>query len=125
MAPSGHTAHPDEIRASCQTLQAHIVKAQEDAEQTLKSWEDELRAQDLADKRKVAPGWLDRQEKILEPKKASIAQSTQSTGVGATEGSSIIDQQDHDAQRLAGPSNTTDSAGEELDRAFGTMAVRP
>ena len=121
VAPSGHTAHPDEILASCQTLQEHISKVQEDAEKTLTAWQDDLRAQDLADKRKVAPGWLDREEKILKPKRLSAMPQEEGLSGQSAEGS-LLDQPSgalHPADQ-----DTRDAAGQELDRAFGGMSVR-
>ena len=119
VAPSRHTAHPDEIRASCQTLQSHILKNQEDAEKTLQAWEEDLRAQDLAEKRKVAPGWLDRAEKILEPKRASLGH-LEAAGTRATRSDNIMDQQ---MEPQSAPKTGSEMTGEELDRAFGGMSI--
>jgi hypothetical protein len=58
ISPSGHAAHPDDIIASCQALQAHIAKMQEDSRNLIRSWEDGIKEQELAEKRRVAPGWL-------------------------------------------------------------------
>ncbi|KFZ02778.1 hypothetical protein V501_09460, partial [Pseudogymnoascus sp. VKM F-4519 (FW-2642)] len=64
---TGHAAHPDEILASCRALQAYIAKVQDDAERELRGWEEGRRARELAEKRRVAPGWLDSESRILEP----------------------------------------------------------
>lgn len=120
---SGHAASPDEIIESCQALQAHIQKVQDDAKQTIKDWEQSLRDQELAEKRRVAPGWLDREEKILEPKRTSIPDSSTPLHAPAQE-SNTMDQQDEQQQpghrRVVSP----DTAGDELDRAFGGMGLR-
>lgn len=122
VAPSGHTAHPDEILASCRTLQAHIVKVQENAEATLKAWEDDLKAQDLADKRKVAPGWLDREEKILEPTKLNTAALNEGKGI-PRELTSLLDRPREGNVPGSADQKAQDSTGKELDRAFGGMKV--
>jgi hypothetical protein len=69
VSSSGHAAHPDEIIASCKALQAYIQKVQDDADRELKTWEDAIAARELAEKRRVAPGWLDSEARLLEPEK--------------------------------------------------------
>ncbi|KAL8723894.1 MAG: hypothetical protein Q9181_007098 [Wetmoreana brouardii] len=111
ISKSGHAASPDDIIASCQALQAHIQKMQEDAERTIREWEENLKQEELAEKRRVAPGWLDRDEKILQP-----------TNTTAT--MNIMDQhaeRDGDSTQQALQSRE----GDELDRAFGGMALGP
>ncbi|KAL9070510.1 MAG: hypothetical protein Q9161_004807 [Pseudevernia consocians] len=125
VSPSGHAAAPEEIIASCQTLQAHIQKSQEDAERTVKDWEKSLKEQELAEKRRVAPGWLDREEKILEPKRGSVGASATTPSSGAqAQSASIMDQQDERPQDPSRLSAGADLAGDELDRAFGGMGLR-
>ena len=119
LSPSGHAASPEDIIASCQALQAHIQKVQQDAERTIKDWENELREEELAEKRRVAPGWLDRDEKILQPNRTSvIAEPTPGAG-----GTNLMDQQDDqpDDKQVEAVSNP---AGDELDRAFGGLGLR-
>ncbi|ELR07537.1 hypothetical protein GMDG_08452 [Pseudogymnoascus destructans 20631-21] len=67
VSAAGHAAHPDEILASCKALQAYIAKVQDDADRELRGWEEGIRARELAEKRRVAPGWLDSEARILEP----------------------------------------------------------
>ncbi|KAJ2974293.1 hypothetical protein NUW58_g8702 [Xylaria curta] len=55
VSPSGHAAHPDEIVASCKALQAYIANLQEDAERELRELTERIHAQELAEKRRVAP----------------------------------------------------------------------
>ena len=122
VSASGHAASPADIIASCQSLQNHIQKLQNDAEKTLKDWETGLKEQELAEKRRVAPGWLDREEKILEPARAS---SDQSTPVASQfQGASLIDQQDHRNQASSAQTLAANQPGDELDRAFGGMAIQ-
>jgi hypothetical protein len=42
----------------------------QDRKRPSKKWEDSVREAELAEKRRVAPEWLERVEKILEPLKA-------------------------------------------------------
>ena len=123
MSASGHTASPEDIIKSCQTLQDHIKKTQEDAEKAIRDWEQSLKDQDLAEKRRVAPGWLDRSEKILEPeRRASVGPSA--TIQDQTKPVSIMDSNIEDKQTQPALHETQGAAGDELDRAFGGMSVR-
>jgi hypothetical protein len=70
VSPSGHGSRHEDIIASCEALQGHVLKVQEDAQKTIKKWEDSVKEAELAEKRRIAPGWLERDEKILEPVKA-------------------------------------------------------
>ncbi|ETN44655.1 uncharacterized protein HMPREF1541_10325 [Cyphellophora europaea CBS 101466] len=108
---SGHTAHPDDIIASCNALQQHITKSQQDARKVIEEWEQSIKVKELAEKRRVAPGWLDRDEKILEPTKAGS--NAQKQGL-----------LDEDSADVKAPAMSPSREGEELDRAFGTLAMK-
>ena len=123
VAPSGHSAHPDEILKSCQALQAHIAKVQEDAENRIKDWEQELRDQELAEKRRLAPGWLDREEKILQPERTSVSGAPKS-GEGAGQNTNLMDQEEEGPQNESRDGAMPNPGGEELDRAFGGMGLK-
>ena len=120
VASSGHAAHPDEIIASCQALQNHLQKLQDNAENALKVWESSIKERELAEKRRVAPGWLDREEKILEPEKKHV-EGPASNSVDNF-GSSIIDRQDGGPQARSLIQERT-AEGEALDRAFGGLGL--
>jgi len=101
--------------ASCKALQAHVLNAQEDAQRTIKAWEEGVKEKELAEKRRVAPGWLDRDEKILEPVKAGH-KTTQPD---------LLDAQASDGQsHVMPPAISPTREGEELDRAFGGLNVK-
>ena len=116
ISQSGHAAHPDEIIASCQALRAHLKKLQDDAEQSLKKWQDEIAERELAEKRKIAPGWLDRDEKILQPVKKSVAQSSGQESLMDLQEDGIPVERSLTQQRY--------DEGEEMDRAFGDMMLK-
>jgi hypothetical protein len=114
----GHAAHPDEIIASCRAIQAHLQKMKDDAEKTLKEWEDGIKERELAEKRRIAPGWLDRDEKILEPQKKQ--ESVFQPLAQGMHGLSIMDSQDvGPVERSLAEVRATE--GEQLDRAFGGL----
>ena len=98
------------------------MKVQEDAEKKIKDWEAELREQELAEKRRVAPGWLDRDEKILQPNRTNVVGSTQ-MGDGSGQSSNLMDQQDEKGQEDL-KSEVPNPGGDELDRAFGGMGLK-
>lgn len=141
VAQSGHAAHPDDIVASCQALTAHVQKiqvclcpcqlkcpptsktdvAKNDSDALFQKWQADIQARDLAEKRRVAPGWLDRNEKILEPlRKASD--------------SNVMDMLDDEQQQadakglrlrgMKGLVERRDEEGEAMDRAFGGLSVQ-
>ena len=56
---SGHGSRHEDIMASCEALQGHVLKMQ-DRKRPSKKWEDSVREAELAEKRRVAPGWLRR-----------------------------------------------------------------
>lgn len=96
---------------------------QEDAERTIREWETRLKEDELAEKRRVAPGWLDREEKILQPTKTPALN-------GDTRGLADQDQtmniMDRQANHLHGIEQqpVQSHEGDELDRAFGGMSIR-
>lgn len=124
MSESGHHANPDEIIASCQALQAHIKKVQEDAERTLVEWQARIKEQELAEKRRVAPGWLDRDEKMLEPERSGNPTGAPAPGKSQHQSVNIMDRQDDSHHDASGVEVTTTAAGDELDRAFGGMDLQ-
>lgn len=115
VSSSGHAAHPDEIIASCQNLQRHVRKVKDDAARTITEWEHSIKERELAEKRRVAPGWLDREEKILEPTKAERPRSQ----------TDLLDRQSSEGDAVAMPPAISPSRqGEELDRAFGGLDLK-
>jgi hypothetical protein len=151
VSQSGHAAHPDDIIASCRALQAHLTRLQADAEQELRELDERIRARELAEKRRVAPGWLDSEARLLEPERAGGGgggggvQGSNGTGNGdgtdlmsgdVGEGASVSEQLmglslgSSGGQGLAGQDVVEmavpdDDQGAELDRAFGNLPTRP
>lgn len=123
VSASGHAASPENIIASCQALQAHIQRTQENAENAVRDWETGLKEEELAEKRRVAPGWLDRNEKILEPERKRVTDSSSRSGSSATPPANLLDSQDAETQEQSIRRRVENAAGDELDRAFGVMNV--
>lgn len=118
VSSSGHAAHPDDIIASCKALQAYIQKVQDDADKELKAWDEYIAARDLAEKRRVAPGWLDSEARILEPERKPEAGQSQSNLMD-------VDVSSAEASGLQNaPVVAKNGEGDELDRAFGGMALQ-
>lgn len=118
----GHAAHPDEILASCHALEAHLQKTVADAEKTIKDWEESVRQRELAEKRRVAPGWLDREEKLLQPELVHAPSSANHHGSDASP--SILDSRTQEQESQPMPTIAPRDEGEELDRAFGGLQMK-
>ena len=123
VSASGHAAHPDEIIASCKALQAYIQKVQDDADRELTTWQEAIDARELAEKRRVAPGWLDSNARILEPERKAPAH----TSDGVVEQRNLMDAgvSSSDASSLRHtPVVAPNGEGDELDRAFGGLGIK-
>lgn len=81
----------------------------------MRKWEQDIRDRELAEKRRVAPGWLDSDAKILQPEKRNVTAAEDLLTGEAVEQKGSVD----------APVLRTDNAeGVELDRAFGGMGIR-
>jgi hypothetical protein len=114
-----HAAHPDEILAATQSLEQHLKKTRSEAEAAIKAWEESIRQRELAEKRRVAPGWLDSDEKLLQPSRA-----VGSSVPKADESGSLLDSTSADQGSSNLPAMVPHDEGEELDRAFGGLDVK-
>lgn len=90
-------------------LQQHLHKLEADARNTLKEWRDKREAEDLAEKRRLAPGWLDSGVHILKPEEKREEEVVEN----------IMD--DDPQQREAETKKAKE--GEDLDRVFGGLQV--
>jgi hypothetical protein len=96
---------------------------QDDADRELKAWQDALDARELAEKRRVAPGWLDSDARILEPER----KNTSSDGGEMAQKHHLMDAgvSSADAPMLQHtPVAEPNSEGDELDRAFGGLHLQ-
>ena len=115
VAQSGQAAHPSELIASYQALTDHLEKQQSKADAAVEKWRREIAARELADNRRRAPGWLDSQQRMLEPERQSAQKAD---GQIASKNGSVHELGMTEAKR----SNEPDE-GDELDRAFGVLKV--
>ncbi|KAF2090750.1 hypothetical protein K490DRAFT_71097 [Saccharata proteae CBS 121410] len=111
---SGHAAHPDDIIASCRALQQHLAHMEQEARGVVDRWNDSIRERELAEKRRVAPGWLDQEVKMLVPERQG--QGQERPGDEDLLSGDEVMQMETDA--------VTNREGEELDRAFGGLGLR-
>ncbi|OWY46436.1 hypothetical protein AALT_g2419 [Alternaria alternata] len=111
MSSSGTSAHPDQILTSCVALQEHLSKLEADARKTLAQWEERRQKEDLAEKRRVAPGWLDSGVHILKPEESD-------GGAKKEDKAPVQNLMDLDPQ-----AESKAKEGEELDRVFGGLQV--
>ena len=81
----------------------------------VEEWEKSIDERELAERRRRAPGWLDREERLLEPEKAG------SIGPGDGGQNLMDEEQDERSRRVSGvvEEKEVEDLGKELDRAFG------
>lgn len=86
-------------------------------------WEEDILARELAEKRSRAPGWLDREEKLLEPERVGRGGGSADAGGENVE---MTDRVDGRAGPAAGGevANRNTNEGAELDRAFGGLDIK-
>ncbi|KAK1760414.1 hypothetical protein QBC47DRAFT_408484 [Echria macrotheca] len=118
LSSSGYAAHPEDIRASCAALCAHLDKLEAEAQAKIKELDELIRARELAEKRRVAPGWLDSDARLLEPERKN------GTPVGGEAAGQFYGEGAGQSSANGGPSEMAvpDEAA-ELDRAFGKMQL--
>lgn len=114
-------------------MQAHISKLQADAEAELREFDERIRARDLAEKRRLAPGWLDSDVRVLEPERKTATPEAGAEKKSAEE----VDMLDGPAMDVGffaggwqaghGRGGASEMAvpdeGEQLDRAFGGLGL--
>ena len=80
----------------------------------MKQWAEAVRAKELAEKRRVAPGWLDVNTRMLLPtKKDGTQDSKREEAQSDTERSRAEEEEEDEVNK----------EGEELDRAFGNLGL--
>ncbi|KND93680.1 hypothetical protein TOPH_01410 [Tolypocladium ophioglossoides CBS 100239] len=112
VSSSGRAASPEEILKSCHSLLSHVTSLQKDAERELREFEERIKERELAEKRRLAPGWLDSEARLLEPERAASAQQPVPSSAP----------QEH---RKPTPETQAEiDEGVELDKAFGVMELK-
>lgn len=114
-----HAAHPEDILAACQSLEQHLIKTRAEADQAINDWKESIKQRELAEKRRVAPGWLDREEKLLQPSRTSM-----SPGTPGDAHQSLLDSSSPDQGSSQLPTMEPHDEGKELDRAFGGLDLK-
>ncbi|KAF2203796.1 hypothetical protein GQ43DRAFT_410867, partial [Delitschia confertaspora ATCC 74209] len=103
---------PDQILTSCHALQQHLQDLETSARRTVAEWEERRRQADLVEKRRVAPGWLDGDVKLLVPENVEPDQWKKNSG---KKDDGLVEKRDG----IPDPRE-----GEELDRVFGGLDIR-
>jgi hypothetical protein len=89
----------------------------------LKAWEDEIQARELAEKRRVAPGWLDSDARILEPERVDGRGAAQRAAPASQVNLMDTDTSSAEISGLDQMQSAVNN-GDELDRAFGGLGLR-
>ena len=134
---AGYAAHPDEIVASCREVRARLARRKDEMEAALARFHDHIRDRDLAEKRRVAPGWLDSDARLLEPEGPAAEADAHGTEIaghyemaGRFAEMSLTTPADRGSSSgggggggggMEGPSEMAVDQGAELDRAFGDL----
>jgi hypothetical protein len=116
---TGQSATPDDILSSCRALQAHLEKLEADAREELRSWEERRQREDLAEKRRKAPGWLDSGVHILKPENVAENEGVQTAQNGPGGPSGDVTDGGQGAQGAL-----RSQEGDELDRVFGGLNMK-
>lgn len=111
---SGFAAHPRTIITQNKSLLGQIEKQRKDAEKQVKEWEQSIRDRELAEKRRKAPGWLDTEDRILQPEKPKAE-------MGDMTNKSLMDDQAlaSEADNIKPTDRDVNDLGAAIDRAFG------
>lgn len=116
---SGFAAHPRAIIAQNQALLDQVAAQRRDGAQAVEAWENGIRARELAEKRRKAPGWLDSEARLLEPEKKSDS-SAAGTATDPAKTASLLDDSIESAPGNGGMSSKdVEDLGAAMDRAFG------
>ncbi|TKX26708.1 hypothetical protein C1H76_0862 [Elsinoe australis] len=120
-SPQSHfSAHPSAIIAQNKALLDRLTSTPEEARKKVEAWEAGIEERELQEKRRRAPGWLDRDEKILSPaRKAEEGRDLLGDEEGVDGG-----MQGRGLTRQVGMGERRDQGGElgeAMDRAFGGL----
>ena len=103
---------------------------QEDAERDLREFDERIRQRELAEKRRVAPGWLDTAERLLVPQRGGGSGGGDDGGGGtpALQPGGVVmggEESTDGRSEMPGDDAVSEMADEgvELDRAFGGLSV--
>ena len=111
----GFAAHPSTIINQNRGLLEQIEREKKEGSNKFEEWEQAIRDRELQERRRKAPGWLDREERILEPAKKQDDIAAKSLMDEPEEKSDVLT-----AQKKA---RDVDALGEAMDRAFGTSEM--
>jgi hypothetical protein len=115
-ATGGFATHPSTIAAQNRALLEQIEKDQQSGRTKVEAWEEEIKERELQERRRRAPGWLDRDEKMLVPERKETP---------GQEKNLIDDDRDvkegdrMEQERVKEGKRKVEELGDALDRAFG------
>ena len=113
-ATGGFATHPSTIAAQNRSLLEQLEKQEQDGKKEVEAWEESIRERDLQERRRRAPGWLDSEERILQPEKkgAEVEQQQKQTSLLDDDGN-----QGNGGDQVK--AKEVEDLGNALDRAFG------
>ncbi|KAF2153388.1 hypothetical protein K461DRAFT_139711 [Myriangium duriaei CBS 260.36] len=111
LSAQGFSAHPSAIKAQNLALLGQLSTAGPEAQRKVEEWERDIGERELREKRRRAPGWLDREEKILRPEQREERRQAEQPKVDL-----LGDEDTGEGKEVGGK---RDEVGELMDKAFG------
>lgn len=90
----------------------------------IQEWEEQIKERELAEKRSLAPGWLDREEKLLEPERITDSKKSGQEDHSTSRMRHVFEDSSTLNRGQGIGANEPSKEGEELDRVFGGLSVR-
>lgn len=88
-----------------------MQREKDEGKRKVKEWEESIQERELQERRRKAPGWLDREERILEPEKAG--------GDMKEKGNLNLMDEPEVKDDSESKNKEVDDLGAAMDRAFG------
>lgn len=94
-----------------------IKREGETGREKVEEWEEGIRERELREKRRKAPGWLDREERILEPERKGDGDKGGARGTKNLMDEDLGAEQGKEEKKVG--EKDVDDLGDAMDRAFG------
>ncbi|KAF2721139.1 hypothetical protein K431DRAFT_320604 [Polychaeton citri CBS 116435] len=114
---SGFAAHPSTLIQQNEAMLRQLQQQKEAGRRRVAEWENNIRERELAEKRRKAPGWLDSENRLLQPEKKAEALNE----APATVPTNLMDEVERGSSGRGGApgQREVDDLGAAMDRAFG------
>lgn len=118
---SGFSAHPSNIISQNRALLSQLTNAPQDAQRKIEEWEKGIRERELAERRRRAPGWLDRDEKILQPDRVLSPSHDETVKRNKGPEQDLLGADTNSTGPMMARDDRGADLGAQMDRAFGSL----